>query len=142
VQWEDFDDPRPLFGLVILLNQSEFDQFIAKITQRAPLDGALAWQIIRLSSNNSSQWFVDRGTAPFQRQFHLHPTIAPLLLQAAIRSGSESQDLIALFDYFEPVARDHPILRDALPLWHAELERRKREQEAREANGECGAPST
>jgi len=30
---EDFDDPRPLFGLVILLNQSEFDQFIAKITQ-------------------------------------------------------------------------------------------------------------
>jgi hypothetical protein len=121
-----------VLGLVILLNQSEFDQFIAKFAQRAPFDDSLAWRLIRTSSVNSSQWFTKRGTAPFQRQFHLHPAIAPLLLQAAVRPASQSQDIIALYDFFEPVARDYPVLRDALPLWHAELERRAQERKARE----------
>ena len=39
----DFDDPSPLLGLVLLLNQSEFEQFITKIAQRAPFDHSLAW---------------------------------------------------------------------------------------------------
>lgn len=130
--WEDSDNPRALLGLVVLLNQSEFNQFIAKLAQRAPFDGSLAWRIIRNSSINSSQWFIERGTAPFQRHFHLHPTLAPILLQAAIRPASKSHDLIALFDFFEPVAREYPVLSEALPLWHAELERRAQERKARE----------
>lgn len=130
--WEDSENSQAVLGLVILLNQSEFDQFITKLTQRAPFDDSLAWRIIRTSSIDSSQWFTKRGTAPFQRRFCLHPAIAPLLLQAAIRSASQSQDIIALYDFFEPVALDYPVLRDALPLWHAELARRAQERKARE----------
>ena len=134
--WEESENPRALLGLVVLLNQTEFDQFIARLAQRAPFNGSLVWRIIRTSSINSSQWFIERGTAPFQRQFHLHPAIAPLLLQAAIRPASQSEDILALFEFFEPVAREYPVLREALPLWHAELERRALERKVREVREE------
>jgi hypothetical protein len=54
------------------------------------------------------------------------------LLQAAIRPASQSEDRLALFEFFEPVAREYPVLREALPLWHAELKRRALERKVRE----------
>lgn len=126
----DFDNPCPLFGLLVLLNKFEFERLIEKIAARAPIESSLAWQIIRLSDNNKSHWFVDCHAAPFQRQIHLHPAITPLLLKAAIRPSSETQDLIALFEYFEQVANEYSVLREALPLWQAEQERRRHELKA------------
>jgi hypothetical protein len=114
------------------LNQFEFDRFITNLSLRAPFSGSLAWQIIRLASTDNHQWFIKRGSAPFQRKFHQHPTIAPLLLEAAIRAESRLQDTIALFDYYHPVASGYQVLRDALPLWRAELERRELERRTQE----------
>ena len=130
--WEDEGKLRATLGLVALLSKVEFEQFIAGLAQRAPIDASLAWRIIRASSVAPSQWFMERGKAPFQRQFHLHPTVAPLLLQAAVRPDSQSADIIALFDFFGSVANEYPVLRDALPLWRAELERRAQERKAGE----------
>ena len=50
----------------------------------------------------------------------------------AIRPGTQSRDILALFEFFEPVAADHPVLRSALPMWHKELERRADERKARD----------
>lgn len=130
--WEDAANLRAALGLVVLLSEAEFEHFIVRLAQRAPFDASLVWRIIRASSFTPSQWFMERGKSPFQRQFHLHPTIAPLLLQAAVRPASQSEDIIALFEFFESVANEYPVLRDALPLWRAELERRAQERQARD----------
>ena len=126
----DFDNPRPILGLVTLLNPSEFDQFIARMVQRAPFGASLAWQIIRGASTDNTLWFMGRGTSPFQRQFHLHPAIAPLLLDAAIRPGFEESDAVGLLDYFAPIASINPVLIRALPRWRAAKEREEAEHRA------------
>ncbi len=126
----DFDNPRPILALVTLLNPSEFEQFIARMVQRAPFGASFAWRIIRGASTDISGWFIGRRTATFQRQFHLHPTIAPLLLNAAIRPESEESDAIGLLDYFAPIASINPILMHALPRWRAAKEREEDERRA------------
>jgi hypothetical protein len=127
---EDFGDPQPIVGLVTLLNHSEFEQFIARMAERNPFESSLAWQIIRLAAEDNPQWFIKRGTAPFQRQFHHHPAIAPSLIEATIQSGSEAEDALRLLDYFSPIAPNHPVLMQALPLWHAARSRQEAERQA------------
>ena len=129
---DDFINPLPVHGLIALLNESEFEDFIARLARRSPFDASLAWNIIRLSSHGVGSWFVQRGKAKFQRRFHLHPTIAPLLIEAAIRPDHEKEDILALFSCYESVAEEHPRLRDALPIWRAELKRRELERIAQE----------
>jgi len=130
--FDDFTNPLPVLGLITLLSESEFEDFIARLARRAPFDASLAWSIIRLSSHGVGAWFFERGKAKFQRCFHHHPTVAPLLIQAARRPGHESEDIIALFDCYEPVADQYPELRAALPLWQKELKRRADERIAQE----------
>ena len=129
---DDFTKPLPVLGLITLLNEPEFEDFNARLARRAPFDASLAWNIIRLSSHGVGSWFFERGKAKFQRCFHLHPTIAPLLIQSAIRPDREAEDIIALFGCFESVAEEYTALRNALPLWQAELERRNQKRIARE----------
>lgn len=129
---DDFTQPLPVLGLITLLSESEFEDFIARLAKRAPFDASLAWDIIHLSSHGVGSWFFKRGMARFQRCFHLHPAIVPLLLQATIRPGNTVQDAVTLLDYFEPVAQEHSVLREALPDWHAELRRREQERLAHE----------
>jgi len=50
----------------------------------------------------------------FKPRFHLHPIVAPLLLEASVRLGTETEDALELLNYFEPVASEHPILQKAL----------------------------
>ena len=125
---EDFENPNPVLGLIILLNESEFDEFISQFAKRGQVDASLAWAIIRNASRGVRDWFFKRGTAKFQRCFHLHPTITPLLIQSAIRPEHRSEDTLALFDYYESVANEHSVLSDALPLWHEELKHREQER--------------
>ena len=129
---DEFCNNKPALGLITLLNETEFEEFIARLSTRAPFDASLAWNIIHLSSHGLGSWFIERGKAKFQRCFHLHPAIAPLLIQSAIRLDRETDDIIALFDCYESVAEEYPTLRDALPLWHAELKRREHERLERE----------
>jgi len=136
VSEDDFTKPLPVLGLIALLNESEFEDFIAQLARRAPFDPALAWEIIRHSSHGVGSWFFQRGNATYQRCFYLHPTIAPLLIKAAIRPDKESEDIIALFDCYGSVAEEYTILRNALPQWHKELKRRERERIAREEMAE------
>lgn len=129
---DDFTNPLPVLGLITLLSESEFEDFIVRLARRAPFDASFAWGLIHLSSHGVGAWFFERGKARFQRRFHLHPAIAPLLLKSAILRGHESADLIALFEHFEPVAVDYPVLNEALPLWQSELKRRAQQRKARE----------
>ena len=133
---DDFTKPLPVLGLIALLNESEFDDFISRLAKRTPFEATLAWEIIRHSSHGVGSWFFQRGKARYQRCFHLHPTIAPLLIQAAIRPDKESEDIIALFDCYESVAEEYTLLRDALPQWHKELKRREQERINREEMAE------
>lgn len=131
---DDLTNPLPILGLITLLNQSEFEDFITRLAKKAPFDNAFAWAIIRLSCHGVGSWFVNRGKAKFQRHFHLHPILAPLLIQSAIRPDHKAEDIIGLFDCYESLAQEQPVMRDALPLWYAELERRRQERIAREEN--------
>ena len=125
---DDFINNKPVLGLISLLNETEFECFIARLASRAPFEASLAWNIIHLSSHGLGSWFFERGKAGFQRCFHLHPKIAPLLIQAAIRPDSEEKDIIALFDFYGSTAADYPVLRAAQPIWNAELIRREQER--------------
>lgn len=130
---EDFEKHQPLLWLVALLNSARYEQFVAGIAKLAPFSLERAWQIIRLSEHNKGNWcFVlePYRKAQFKPRFHLHPTVAPMLLAATIRAGSETEDAIALLDYFGPVVDSHPILQKALPLWRAEKARREEERKA------------
>lgn len=130
---EDFVEHEPLLWLVALLNTTRYEQFVAGIAKLAPYSSERAWQIIRLSEHNKGNWcFIlepYRKTL-FKPRFHLHPTIAPLLLAATIRAGNETEDAVALLDYFAPIADSHPVLQQALPPWRAERAHREEERKA------------
>ena len=129
----DFEKHEPLLWLVALLNTARYDQFVAGIAKLAPYNRELAWQIIRLSEHNKGNWcFVlePYRKAQFKPRFHLHPTVAPLLLAATIRADSEIEDAITLLDYFAPIATSHPVLQQAIPLWRAARERREEGRKA------------
>ena len=103
---EDFEKHQPLLWLVALLNTARYEQFVTGIAKLAPYSPERAWQIIRLSEHNKGNWcFVlePYRKVQFKPRFHLHPTVAPMLLAATIRVGSETEDAIALLDYFGPV---------------------------------------
>lgn len=128
---DDFEKHPPLLWLVALLNTVSYEQFVAGIAKLAPFSSERAWQIIRLSEHNKGNWCFSlepyRKTQ-FKPRFHLHPDIAPLLLATTIRAGSETEDAIALLDYFAPIAGSHPDLQQAIPLWRAARERREEER--------------
>ena len=130
---ENFEKHPPLLWLVALLNTARYEQFVTGIAKLAPYSPVRAWQIIRLSEHNKGNWcFVlePYRKAQFKPRFHLHPTVAPMLLAGTIRVGSETEDAIALLDYFGPVVDTHPVLQQALPLWRAEKARREEERKA------------
>lgn len=133
---EDFERHQPLLWLLALLNTARYEQFVASIPKRAPYSWERAWQIIRLSEHNKGNWcFVlePYRKAQFKPRFHLHPTIAPSLLAAAIRPEKETEDAIALLESFLPIADTYPVLKDALPLWRDEQARREAERAAESA---------
>ena len=130
---EDFEKHEPLLWLVALLNTARYEQFVESIAKSAPYSRERAWQIIRLSEHNKGNWcFVlePYRKTQFKPRFHLHPTIAPLLLEATIRTGRETEDAIVLLDCFAPIADGHSVLQQALPLWRAERTRREEERKA------------
>lgn len=130
---EDFEKHHPLLWLVALLNTARYEQFVTGVAKLAPYRPERARQIIRLSEHNKGNWcFIlepYRKTL-FKPRFHLHPTIAPLLLAATIRAGNETEDAVALLDYFAPIADSHPVLQQALPPWRVERARREEERKA------------
>ena len=133
---EDLQKHEPLQWLIALLNTANYERFVTGIANLAPYSGEVAWQIIRISEHNKgNSCFIlePYRMSLFKPRFHLHPTVAPSLLAAMMRPGADADDVIALFDYFEPVANDYPVLRQALPLWHAELKRRADTRKADEA---------
>jgi len=129
----DFEKHQPLLWLVALLNTARYEQFVAGLAKLAPYSREQAWQIIRMSEHNKGNWcFIlepYRKTL-FKPRFHLHAAIAPLLLAATVRTGNETEDAIALLDYFAPIADSHPVLQQALPLWRAEKARREEGRKA------------
>lgn len=130
---EDFEKHQPLLWLVALLNTARYEQFVAGIVKLAPFSSERAWQIINLSEHNKGNWCFaveSYRKAQFKPRFHLHPTLAPLLLAATIRLRKESEDAVALLDFFAPVAATHPALQEAIPLWRAARERREEERKA------------
>jgi hypothetical protein len=130
---DDFQRHQPLLWLVALLNTARYEQFVAGIAKLAPFSLESAWQIIRLSEHNKGNWcfaLEPYRKAQFKPRFHLHPTLAPSLLAATIRPGTESEDGVALLDFFAPIAATHPVLREALPLWRAAREHREEERKA------------
>ena len=130
---EDFEKHQPLLWLVALVNTARYEQFVAGITKFAPFSLERAWQVIRLSEHNKGNWcfgLEPYRKAQFKPRFHLHPTLAPLLLAATIRPGTESEDAVALLDYFAPIAATHPVLQQAIPFWRAARERREEERKA------------
>ena len=137
---EDFAAHPPLLWLVALLNTARYEQFVAGIASLAPYSRVTAWQIIRLSENNKGNWcfmLEPYRKALFKPRFHLHQAVAPSLLAATIRPESETEDVLALFDYFEPVAMDYPVLKQALPAWQAELVRRAEARKASEVQAKA-----
>jgi hypothetical protein len=54
----------------------------------------------------------------------------PILIRAGIRRGSETQDAVALLDYFRDEANRHPVLLAAVPIWLAQHEQQARERRA------------
>ncbi len=125
---EDFEKHEPLLWLVALLNTARYEQFIESIAKSAPYSRERAWQIIRLSEHNKGNWcFVlePYRKAQFKPRFHLHPTVAPLLLAATVCPETETEDVIALLEYFLPIANTHPVLKNSLPLWREEQARRE-----------------
>lgn len=130
---EDLVTHHPLLWLVALLNTARYEQFVGGIAKLAPYNRESAWQIIRLSEHNKGNWcFVlePYRKEQFKPRFHLHPAVAPLLLAATIRADTETEDAVALLDYFAPIVDGHPILQQALPLWRAERRRREEERKA------------
>lgn len=130
---EDFERHEPLLWLVALLNTARYELFVAGIAKLAPYSRERAWQIIHLSEHNKGDWcFVlePYRKAQFKPRFHLHPTIAPLLLAATIRAETENEDAVALLEYFRPVANAYPVLKNALPLWREDQARREAERSA------------
>ncbi len=110
-----FEKHEPLLWLVALLNNTEFERLIARFISQAPFDRDLAWRLIRLSAGNQGAWRFDltRGRASlFKPRFHLHPALAPLLLEASIRAATETEDTLELLTYFKPIAGQHPIFRN------------------------------
>jgi hypothetical protein len=137
---EDFETNSPLLWLVALLNSARYEQFVAGIASLAPYSRDTAWQIIRLSENNKGNWcfmLEPYRKSLFKPRFHLHPAVAASLLAATIRPEAEIEDALALFDYFEPVAMDYPVLKRALPAWQAELDRRAEARKATEARAKA-----
>lgn len=134
---EDFEAHGPLLWLVALLNTTRYEQFVTSIAKLAPFSMERAWQVIRLSEHNKGNWCFSLEPyrkALFKPRFHLHATLAPLLLAAAVRVGNETEDAVALLDYFTPIADSNPVLQEALPLWRAE---RVRLEDARRAEWVC-----
>lgn len=130
---EDFQNHQPLLWLVALLNTARYEQFVAGIAKLAPYTPEIAWQIIRLSEHNKGNWcFIlePYRKAQFKPRFHLHPALAPLLLAATIRAGTETEDAIALLDCFAPITSVHPVLDQALPAWRVAREDRDGERKA------------
>lgn len=133
---DDFAAHPPLLWLVALLDRAGYEQFIAGIARFAPYSRDVAWQIIHLSQDNKGSWAFAMDPSrkvSFQPRFHLHPAVAPLLLAATVRQETETEDVLRLFDYFEPVATDYPVLKKALPAWHEQLARRAEAKMASEA---------
>lgn len=130
---EDFYEHEPLSWLIALLNSVESDRFVAHIVTLAPYSRERALQVVRLSQYHKGNWCF--GLEPNHRRqfwprFHLHPALAPILLEALVRPETEMDDTIALLDYFYPIADRHSALQIVLPLWQ---ERKAREEDARKA---------
>jgi hypothetical protein len=130
---EDFLKHQALQWLIALLDVPSYERFVAGIARLAPYSPQLAWQIIQFSHRNKGNRCFMLGperVSRFKPRFHLHPAIAPALLAATIRPGAGAEEVITLLDCFEPVANDYPVLKQALPLWRAELVRREEERKA------------
>jgi hypothetical protein len=130
---EDFEAHQQVLWMLALFTDAEFDQFARKWASRAPFERRTAWHIIHLSSSNHGSWRFGIPIQPatwFKPHFHLHPSLAPVLLAATLRADTETEDAVALLEYFEPIAHAYPVLKDALPLWRREQTRREDDRKA------------
>src|SRR5262249_16380259 len=121
---QKMENPRAVVGVIALLSRSQFQEFFPAFPPLPPFDSAFAWRVIDLATSIEKRWFIERARAPFQREFHLHPILAPCLINSAIQSAKGPAEMITLYEHFKTVAAAHSTLDRAKPLWEDELNRR------------------